>query len=264
MDVQCQDEFLHRTDPCREQERINVTFRWIKQHAVSCLLFKAGVACCLSSCAAFISSCYEERNFRRFLGSLTSARCLVHLESTSVPGLPVVYKTWVTLVCLLLDTPFGRHHLCNLWGECLAAHKTACKYFAAQVEFMMWKPHMLASAGQPSLNGYYACVVYWHMGALRRTCRQKHGKTSFSPFRVFLFCRNSRVLFWGLVLWHLWIRRAKHPGPASPSQHFGLEGFNVGGWLTHGDLALETRVDFLVVVEHRLIPARVRSGVGKA
>ena len=32
-----------------------------------------------------------------------------------------------------------------------------------------------------------------------------------------------------------------------------------GGWLTHGDLALETRVDFLVVVEHRLIPARVRS-----
>ena len=31
MDGQCQDKFLHRTDPCREQERINVTFRWIKQ-----------------------------------------------------------------------------------------------------------------------------------------------------------------------------------------------------------------------------------------
>ena len=30
-------------------------------------------------------------------------------------------------------------------------------------------------------------------------------------------------------------------------------------WLTHGDLALETGVDFLAVVEHRLIPARVRS-----
>ena len=30
-------------------------------------------------------------------------------------------------------------------------------------------------------------------------------------------------------------------------------------WLTHGDLALEARVDFLAVVEHRLIPARVRS-----
>ena len=34
---------------------------------------------------------------------------------------------------------------------------------------------------------------------------------------------------------------------------------NVGGWLTHVDLALEVGVHFLVVVEHRLIPARVRS-----
>ena len=50
-DVQYQDEFLHRTGPCREQERINVTFRWIKQHVSSCPLFKAGVACCLSTCA---------------------------------------------------------------------------------------------------------------------------------------------------------------------------------------------------------------------
>ena len=31
------------------------------------------------------------------------------------------------------------------------------------------------------------------------------------------------------------------------------------GRLTHGDTALETRVDFLAVVEHRLIPAEVRS-----
>ena len=33
---------------------------------------------------------------------------------------------------------------------------------------------------------------------------------------------------------------------------------SVGGWLTHGDLALEVKVDNLVVVEHGLIPARVR------
>ena len=30
-------------------------------------------------------------------------------------------------------------------------------------------------------------------------------------------------------------------------------------WLTHGDLVLEAQVDFLAVVERRLIPARVRS-----
>ena len=41
--------------------------------------------------------------------------------------------------------------------------------------------------------------------------------------------------------------------------HVALEVFNVWGWLTHSDLALEAGVDFLAVVEHRLIPARVRS-----
>ena len=78
-------------------------------------------------------------------------------------------------------------------------------------------------------------------------------------FLVFLFSRNSGERFWGLILWHLWIGRARHPGPTSLPQHVGVEVFNVGGWLTHGDLALEVGVDFLAVVEHRLIPARVRS-----
>ena len=47
MDGQCQDEFLHCTDPGLEQERINVTFRWIKQHVASCPFLRTGVACCL-------------------------------------------------------------------------------------------------------------------------------------------------------------------------------------------------------------------------
>ena len=34
--------------------------------------------------------------------------CPTHTGSFSLAGLPVVYKTWVTQVCLLLDTPFGR------------------------------------------------------------------------------------------------------------------------------------------------------------
>ena len=40
--------------------------------------------------------------------------------------------------------------------------------------------------------------------------------------------------------------------------HVAVEVFNVGGWLTHGDLVLEAQVDFLAVVEHRFIPASVR------
>ena len=123
----------------------------------------------------------------------------------------------------------------------------------------MWKPYMLALTGQPSLLGYDACMVFWTKGALRRNCRQKQCEPSFSLFWVFLFSQTSRVRFWGLLLWHLWIGRARHPGPTPLPQHVGVEVFNVGGWLTHGDLALEVGVDFLAVVEHRLIPARVRS-----
>ena len=56
-----------------------------------------------------------------------------------------------------------------------------------------------------------------------------------------------------MILWNLWIGKARHPGPASLPRHGGVEVLNVGGWLTHGDLALEVDVDFLAVVEHWLI-----------
>ena len=115
---------------------------------------------------------------------------------------------------------------------------------------------MLALVGQPSLLGYYACMVFWDKGALWRNCRLKKRKTSFSPCCVFLCSRYSFKRWWGKVLWLLWVGRARHPGPFSGSM--SVEVFNVGGWLTHGDLALETNVDFLAVVEHRLVPARVR------
>ena len=51
MDGQCQEEFLHCTSPGLEHERMNVTFRWIRQHTHFCPLFKAGVVCCLPTCA---------------------------------------------------------------------------------------------------------------------------------------------------------------------------------------------------------------------
>ena len=46
------------------------------------------------------------------------------------------------------------------------------------------------------------------------------------------------------------------PGPPC---HLATEVFNVGSWLTHGDLASDARLDFLAVAEHRLIPTSVRS-----
>ena len=60
----------------------------------------------------------------------------------------------------------------------------------------------------------------------------------------------------------LHIGRARHPGPGPrdiiPGQLF-IEFINIGGWLTSGDLAMDSCAQFLAVAEHRLIPSRARS-----
>ena len=56
----------------------------------------------------------------------------------------------------------------------------------------------------------------------------------------------------------LWTGRAHHPGQGS--QHVNLvevQFLNVGGWLCHGKLALESGAFLWVVAEHRLILAWV-------
>ena len=83
----------------------------------------------------------------------------------------------------------------------------------------------------------------------------KHGKTSLSPLSIFLVSSHSLNFFLGCLVWHLWLGRARHPGPGS----VGIEVFNVGGWLTNGDFAVETSTVFLRVTEHRLVSARGRT-----
>ena len=57
MHGQCQDEFLHCTGSGRDQERINVTFRWIKQHVSSCpFSYGRNGMLFANVCARFISS----------------------------------------------------------------------------------------------------------------------------------------------------------------------------------------------------------------
>ena len=150
------------------------------------------------------------------------------------------------------------HYLCYPWGVCWAAQKTACQNCGWVYDFHDLKLYMLALVRWPSLHSYDAYMVYWVQGASWRNCRQKQGETSFSPKKVFLFSRNSRVRFLGLILWYLSIGRARHPGPGPPC-HLAIEVFNVGGWHTHGDLALEAKIDFLAVVEHpeQLMPLLV-------
>ena len=122
MDGQCQDEFLHRTDPGREQDRINITFLWVKQHVSSCPLFKAGVACCLPTCAKGLSVPVMENT----VNGVFWAFCFL-LGVLCIWGVLVLL---VSLLCTRLGLlrcascwtrPSGggrrRHYLCNLWEE---------------------------------------------------------------------------------------------------------------------------------------------------
>ena len=114
-------------------------------------------------CAGFISSFYGERSFRRFLGFLASSRCLVHMESTCFAGLS----------CCVQDlgyvgVPPAGH---ALWAEVgggitlVISGENASQFIKRSVSilgfFGIGEPHMLASAGQPSLHGNEARMVYW-------------------------------------------------------------------------------------------------------
>ena len=85
----------------------------------------------------------------------------------------------------------------------------------------------------------------------------------FPPSWTFLSGKQKNFLFfWWVIRWMLYIGRARHHGPDPldilPNQ-LSIEFINVGGWLTSGDLAMDSCAQFLAVAEHRLIPSRARS-----
>ena len=76
-----------------------------------------------------------------------------------------------------------------------------------------------------------------------------HYKTTISPFlgRFFLVSKRTFFFFWWFLLWVLHIGRATHPGPGPRDFTLGqlsIDFANVGGWLTSGDLALDSCVGF--------------------
>ena len=133
--------------------------------------------------------------------------------------------------------PLGRawrgHSLRDSRGVVWFAQNCACCCFQGHGSDPVGKvPYLLAFEGQPSLLGYYACMAFSAEEAFWRNCRQILRKTSVSRFGGFLCSRHSSFWWGGTPVWHLWIGRARRPGP------------NVGGWLTHGDSVLDTEVGF--------------------
>ena len=112
MDGCCQDEYLHCTDPLQGGERVNTTFRWIRNHVPRCPL-AAGVVCCLPTCAkgSLVSS-----NTELFLPGLLSVVLLallgwgvflfdcplLTLAGIALPGLALLLASLLGAVRVLL------------------------------------------------------------------------------------------------------------------------------------------------------------------
>ena len=246
MDGQCQDEFLHCTDPNLEQERINVTFRWIKRHAAFCP-WRTGEVYFLPTCAQGSSAAVTDVGSGAFwaLWVLLGVLCIWGVARFA--GLSPMYTRLGFRRCAYRWTrPLGGgrwgHSLRDPWGVFWFAQKCARFIQGGGSDPISMVPYMIALAGQPSLHGYYACMVFWAKGAFWRNCRQILRKTSFSRFWVFLCSRKLYFLVEGCSCLASVDGRARHPGPGSAS--FVVKVSDVGGWLTHGDLVLDSEVDF--------------------
>ena len=131
----------------------------------SVLFLKAGVACCLPTCAQG-SSVPNTGNLG--IGLFWALGFLV-----------CVLCTWRVLVLLasLLCTRLGllrcascwtrpwgggrwRYYLCNFLEEHPKVHKTPYRCICRFSGCYKWELYMLALVGQPSLHGYDACMVY--------------------------------------------------------------------------------------------------------
>ena len=203
MDGQCRDEFLHCTDPGLEQERINVTFRWIRQHTTSCPLW-AGVVCCLPMCAQGSSATVMGNwEFSAFgvcgssLGSCVYGGCWFcwcfpsYSQGLGYGGMPVAGHAFLS---------GGRraHYLRDSRGVSWITQKGAFMFRWRWSDSGKIVLYMLALMGQPSLRGRDACMVLRARGASWRICRQDLHKTSFSPLFLFLLSRLSGFFMeWG-------------------------------------------------------------------
>ena len=257
MDGCCQDEYLHCTDPLQGGERVNITFRWIRNHVPRCPL-AAGVVCCLPTCA---KGSFVYPNTEVFLPGTLSVVLLV-LLGWGFFFLIALFPSWPELRCRALRCYWLSCRVRRGFGKCSFRQNSGSLLFGgcyAEDDWLLWMRSTLVQKRPPSLLNNDAYFVFWTTGAPWGNGRRTYYKTLFLPFLFFslLVSRISSFRFWGKILRYLWIGRARHPGPSS--NNLDVEVFNVGGFLTHGDYVLDTDADFVAVVEHRLVPARARS-----
>ena len=290
MDGSAQSEYLHCTMPGLQGPRVNLTYRWVAQHTASCPL--AGVVgCLLPSCVQGLpepgSRFWDkgENNWSfswelAFLLFILMSVLLVSIwmnarkecrNSGQCPSCSLVHfptrgrARWVggRRWPLSRRSQFSRKRIFYFpWG--FSWGTKLCLFFRGMAFIWVLLLDMLVAMREPTPCYRDAYSVGIPKGACGGKSGQNHCKTTVSPLSrsVFLVSKRTLYFFWGLVVWMLHIGRARHPGPGGrtfiPGQ-LSIEFANVGGWLTYGDLAMDSCAQFLAVAEHRLIPARARS-----
>ena len=124
-------------------------------------------------CERFISSRYGEFGVSCFwtFWFLLCALCMLEVLDL-VFHLLVCTRLWSCWCAFFGSRPLGvdqlGHYLLDHWEESMAVHNTT-KNLGDEMcfcwgHFLSWEPYMLALVGQPSLRGYYACMVLWKKG----------------------------------------------------------------------------------------------------
>ena len=285
MDGSAQLEHLHCTMPGLQGPRVNLTYRWVAQHTASCPL--AGVVgCLLPSCvqgSAEPGSRLWEKGENDWSFSWELAFLLFILMSV------LLVSIWMNIrkecrnsgqrpSCSLVHLPSlgrarwvgGRRWPLSRRSQ-LSKKRTfyfprgflwvakLCLFSKGMVFIWVLLLGMLVAMREPTPCYHDAYSVGIPSGAYGGRAGKVTIRPQFPPLlNVFFWL----VFFWEVVVWMLHIGRARHPGPGKRSfipGQLSIEFANIGGWLTYGDLAMDSCAQFLAVAEHRLIPARARS-----
>ena len=290
MDGLTQLEYVHCTASGLQGPRVNLTFRWIAQHIASCPL--SGVmGCVLPSCVQGLAELGPRREWgwgnkwSSFWGLVLLLLILVsvlligtliiirrgHRNSGQRPSCPVVHfpsrgrARWVGGRRWPLSRRRQTSKSVSFYFPCVSfLGDKFYSFFKSMVMGFSIPLGMLVAKWVPTpcYNDAYSVGTpkwaLWGKGWL------KHYETTFSPYlgRFFLVSKRTFYFSGGVIRWMLSIGRARHPGPGPrvfmPGQ-LSIEFVNVGGWLTSGDMALDSCAQFLAVAEHRLIPSRARA-----
>ena len=217
---QCQDEFLHCTDPGLEQERINVTFHWTGNIVLLVLCGQEWCVVCQHVRRVHLLTVTRVAGVWRSLGILGAPWSLVSrrryklrlctpscVQDSGYEGVPIAgHALWAEvdggIICVTLGEFTGLHKSAPyVFGEMVVIPIVWCRCYAS----------LCGTAQSPWLLCMYGML---DEGALRRNCRQHLCDTSFFPIKVFLFSWNSSYRFWEqvwrggslMVPWFWWLR----------------------------------------------------------